>query len=412
MGTCTVELVNTGTELLLGNVVNTNAAWLGQKLFSIGWRVSRQTVVPDGDAILSALREASARSCVVLVTGGLGPTSDDVTRDALAALFGVGMKEDAEVVRRLQDYFASRNRDMAPGNLRQAMVPEGAEVLWNSHGTAPGLWMPGKPELSLPDVVLLPGPPRELFFMMEEYVLPRLKVRSGGAHERMINVKTAGIGESDLHELVDGGLAAVPGLEWGYCARAGEVDVRLIGPESALASASEVLKLRSGEYIVSDDGACLEVVLVRELAAKGRTVATAESCTGGLIAKRLTDVSGASGVFHFGWVTYANEAKEKELGVSCQLLKAFGAVSEPVAGAMAEGALHQSHADLAVAVSGIAGPGGGTPEKPVGTVCLAWARRGGETLVETRHFPGDRDFFRQYVAQTALAGLLRILREG
>lgn len=410
MGTCTAELINTGTELLLGNVVNTNAAWIGQGLFSVGWRVSRQTVVPDGNAILDAMREASSRSGVVLVSGGLGPTSDDITREALAELYGVPLEENSEVLQGLNRYFEERGREMVPANLKQAMVPQGAEVLWNRHGTAPGLWMPARFGEGLPDMILLPGPPGELRPMMEEFVLPRLAVCAGEGREIMKSVKMSGIGESDLHHLIDRDLALIPGLEWGYCARSGEVDVRLIGKESVVSEASAVLSDKVGKYAVSNDGSLMEEVLVRELAARGKTVATAESCTGGLIAKRLTDVSGASSVFHYGWVTYVNEAKERELGVSPDLLEAYGPVSEPVAGAMAEGALFHSGADMAVAVSGFAGPDGGTPEKPVGTVCIAWACRGRATEVKTLFFPNGRDLFRQRVAQLALTGLLMILR--
>ncbi len=399
-------------ELLLGNVVNTNAAWIGQRLFEAGWRVSRQTVVPDSGVILDAMREAAGRSKLVIVSGGLGPTSDDVTRDALAGLFGVEQRESPEVVQSLREYFESRGRAMAPSNLQQALVPEGAEILHNALGTAPGLWMPARADAGLPEVILLPGPPRELYAMMEQYVLPRLRARTGEKCARMRNIKIVGIGESDLHELVDRDLAAIPGLEWGYCARPGEVDVRLIGTEFVLETASDILLEKAGEFVVSCDGNdLLEEVVVRELAKHNLMLATAESCTGGLIAKRVTDVAGASRVFHFGWVTYADEVKEKELGVPADMLAKYNAVSEPVARAMADGALRESGADIAVSVTGFAGPDGDDSGIPVGTVWLAWACRGRETVSETRVLKYPRDVFRQYVSQIALSGVLRLVRQ-
>lgn len=404
----TVELVNTGSEILLGKVVNTNAAWLGEKLFEAGLRVSRQTVVPDGKEIFDALKEASARADVVIVTGGLGPTSDDVTREALAEARGIPLLHDESVERSLREYFSRLGREMSPSNLKQALVPQGAHVLPNGNGTAPGLWMPGDESKNHSIVVLLPGPPAELRPMAQEYVIPRLAVLAGDRVAKMKECKVIEIGESLLQDLVDAELAAIPGLEWGYCARPGEVDVRLVGTDEVLGRASEVLERMVGDYLVTPLGVSLEEALVGRLLSRNMKIATAESCTGGLIAKQITDVPGSSDVFGFGWVTYANEAKKKELGVSEEMLALHGAVSEEVVREMAEGALARSGADYAVAVSGVAGPGGGTEEKPVGTVFLAWAGKGMPTVIKKVFRPGSRESFRLMVSRIALTGLYRL----
>lgn len=370
-----VELINTGTEILLGSIVNTNAAWLGNRLFEAGFRVERETVVPDGYAINEAMRESARRADIVIVSGGLGPTSDDVTREALCDVCGVDMHRDEQVAERLKSYFERRGISIAECNFKQAMVPDGAAVLENSNGTAPGLVMPASG--SLPMFILLPGPPSELKPMVEQSVMPLLEDLADEDIPHLRVFRLVGIGESDLQELVDDSLHQVEGLEVAYCARIGEVDVRLVGSEVALKQGEARLRILAGAYVLTPAGVSLEKAVVLHLAEQGLKVATAESCTGGLIAKRITDVPGSSGVFEFGWVTYADRAKTKMLGVPEDILKLHGAVSEPVVKAMAEGALDRSGADVAVAVSGIAGPGGGSPEKPVGTVWLAWAFRGG-----------------------------------
>lgn len=406
MNGLTIEMINTGTELLLGSVVNTNAAWMGERLFERGLRLARQVTVPDGAAIFHAMEEASGRADVVLVTGGLGPTSDDVTREALARLFDLELRVDASVLDRLKQYFETRGRTMSPSNERQAMVLPGCRVLPNANGTAPGLWMPPSDRIRS-HVVLLPGPPRELCPMAVEQVIPQLALLARCAPSSLRVVKMVGIGESDLQDLADAGLHAVDGLEFGYCARLGEVDVRLIGEADTVERATGLLEELAGGYMVRPFGATLEEAVVLRLSETGRTVATAESCTGGLIAKRLTDVSGASDVFHSGYVTYANEAKERMLGVPASLLEQYGAVSEPVARAMAEGALARSGADVAMAVTGIAGPTGGTDEKPVGTVWTAWAFRDAPTEARRSFFPVGREAFRFLVSQQALSRLLK-----
>jgi nicotinamide-nucleotide amidase len=408
-----VELVNTGTELLIGDVINTNAAWLGQRMVELGLEVARCTTVPDGSAIRDALAEACARAEVVLVTGGLGPTSDDVTREATAEFLDLPMAMDDGVLAFLTDFFAKRGREVGEHNKRQAMVPRGGEVLPNPNGTAPGLYL--APELGAPKgiktaIFLLPGPPREMKPMVTDHVEPKIRaLMPGGGDRECRYFKFTGLGESEISMTLQADLEKIDGLEIGYCIGKGDVDVRLNGPAAAIESASIICRAKLPEFIVSDDRRLLEEVVVGLLAGKSEKVATAESCTGGFIANRITDVSGASAVFGHGFVTYANEAKMQHLGVPEQLLAEHGAVSAPVAAAMAEGCLQASGADHALAVTGIAGPTGGSKEKPNGTVFVAIASKGQPVEVRKRWFPGDRLRFKMLTSQTALDFLRRRL---
>lgn len=399
-----IEILNTGSELLLGSTLNTHGRWFGQQLFDLGLRVQRLTTVPDGDAIREALAECVKRADVVLVTGGLGPTSDDITREATAEVLGVELIEDEAALRSLEAFFGRLEKTMAADNRKQAQVPVGADVLPNANGTAPGIYVP--PRLNGAAncaVFLLPGPPRELYPMFKQEVIPRLRSLGGIENgESILELKMTGVGESDLHQAIDAPLSQIAGLEVGYCASLAEVDIRLIGKPEAIDAGRSLVLSQFGQECFSEDGSDLEVVVVRELGAKGWKLATAESCTGGLISSRITDVPGSSEVFTHGYVTYANEAKVVLLGVSPEDLQTHGAVSGPVVRQMAEGALEASDADIAVAVTGIAGPGGGTDAKPVGTVFLAVAYRGGETVVERRIHLRDRLAFKRTVSQGAL----------
>ena len=404
-----LELINTGTELLLGKTLNTHLGFLADALFPLGIRIQRQHCVPDGTVIGDALKETFGRADVVLVTGGLGPTSDDVTREVVAELRGRSMRRDEEIVAGLQAFFAKRGFPLTPENLRQADVPDGAEVLDNPFGTAPGLYLPGEPgtqpseeQREVPHIFLLPGPPRELHPIVSAEVVPRLRSMVSQRATKMRQVKLFGVGESKVANRLEAELNRIEGLEYGYCARPGEVELRFIGPEAAIASA---VALVSGAYPVelfAEGDISLEATVIRLLVEKKQTLTTAESCTGGLIASRLTDVSGASEVFHRGIVSYANEAKVDLLGVRQEDLDAFGAVSEPVARQMAEGALQRANADHAVAVTGIAGPSGGSQEKPVGTVFLGLASAAGSTLVEKHLYPSDRLTFKRMVSLRAI----------
>jgi|GEM_PF-19037 len=399
-----IELVSTGTELLLGTTRNTHGTWVGQRLFKLGMRLERHVTVPDGEAVKEAIREGMERAGVLLVTGGLGPTSDDLTREALGEVLGVRMVENEAALGEIEDFFAQRGRRMAAGNRKQAMAPEGATVLPNPNGTAPGVFAPaelsGKRNCA---VFLLPGPPGEMYPMFEAEVVPRLKELPGRRRTpEIVELKFVGIGESDFHEAIDAELGEVEGLEVGYCARLGEVDLRLIGSREATAAGREIAERAFGRELVSDDGSSLEATVVKLLRRQGKTMAIAESCTGGLIGHRLTNVPGASEVMGYGFVTYADKAKCALLGVREEDLAAHGAVSEPVARQMAEEALRVAEADVAVAVTGIAGPSGGSDEKPVGTVFLAVARKDGATEVVRQMHPRERESFKWIVSQAAL----------
>ncbi len=406
-----IEILNTGTELLLGNTVNTHAAWFGRELFKLGLRISRQTTVPDGDAIRDAMTESCDRADVLIVTGGLGPTSDDLTREITAEVLGLELITDEASLRSLENFFALRGKLMVDANLKQALTPVGADVLPNPNGTAPGVYIPPRLNgVSSCAVFLLPGPPRELYPMVHAEVIPRLRALFGveTAHDAL-ELKFTGIGESDFHQGIDALLAAVPGLEYGYCAHIGEVDLRLIGPPEALQQGRAIALSHFEKFLISDDGSSLEATVVRLLAEKNLKFATAESCTGGLISSRITDVPGASEVFTHGLITYANAAKISLLGVSPAALETEGAVSEMVACQMAVGALHASGVDIAVSVTGIAGPGGGSPEKPVGTAWIGLATKGSSATAFKVFHPRNRLDFKLAVSQAALEAVRRKL---
>jgi nicotinamide-nucleotide amidase len=401
------EVINTGTELLFGSIVNTHLAFLGQRLFSLGVRISRQTTVPDSRSIRDAVLEAAGRCHLLLVTGGLGPTTDDVTREIVAELTGRRLEYHEEIFRRIKERFDRRGLQLTPPISRQAYVPEGAEVLPNDYGTAPGIYVPATE--ALPHLILLPGPPRELRPMFDHYAAPIIRKLAGKNDLSAKVFRTVGLGESYIQEMVGADLAGIEDLELGYCARLGEVDVRLIGTEESVLRGTELIQSRLSHHIVSDDDRDLEEVVIKLLTKRQTTVATAESCTGGLLANRLTNVPGASAVFLEGNVTYSNAAKIRILGVPADLLDTVGAVSREVARAMAEGARDRAGATYALSTTGIAGPDGGTPQKPVGTVFVGLAASDAPTQVEQLLYPMDRLSFKQMVTQAALDLLRRRL---
>jgi nicotinamide-nucleotide amidase len=419
-----VELINTGTELLLGYVMNTHQQWLGRQLAELGYVVSRQATVPDtADAIRDAVAEALGRADLVIVTGGLGPTADDLTRERIAELLGRKLHGDPTVLRNLEQFFAARHRAMPERTRVQALVPEGAIVLPNYHGTAPGLALPvGGEAFGAPGrtrwLILLPGPPRELHPMFTNEVVPLLLERLPLDDAFVCRtLKTTGLGESVVEERLAPALAdlVAQGLEIGYCARPGEVDVRLIGRgENAtelVEQAEQSVRTHIGKHVFGVNDEQLEVVLVRLLTERQQTLAVAESCTGGFLAHRLTNVPGASAVLLSGVVAYSNAAKEQLLGVRPFLLATHGAVSEAVAREMAEGARSRAQADFALAVTGIAGPAGGTKAKPVGTVHIALATAWNTTAVQ-RLNPYDRETFKYVTSQQALDLLRQTILAG
>lgn len=410
----TVELINSGTELLLGEVVNTHAAWIAKQVFPFGLRIARQTTVPDGPAIRDAVCESFNRADIVFVTGGLGPTTDDITREVVAEILGLKLVADESIRSAIEARLAARGYKLLERMLRQTMVPEGATVLPNKNGTAPGLYFPSMstPSLASPHFFLLPGPPRELKPMFEESVLPILRGLLGGLPEKECRIyRVVGLGESTVEEMIGLELSENKDLEVGYCARPNEVDFRLIGSKQLLDTLEPRILQTLGKNLVSAKGEGIEEWITGRLASMGRTISTAESCTGGLLANRLTNVPGSSQVFHRGFVTYSNESKTDLLGVSQVLLSEHGAVSEPVARAMAEGALHNANSDFSLALTGVAGPDGGTPEKPVGTVFIAMAQSGKPTHCQKFSFPVDRATFKQLATQAALDMLRRALLE-
>lgn len=402
-----IEVINTGTELLLGSVVNTHAAFFGKRLLQLGLRISRQTCVPDGEAIRQAIQETIGRAEIVLITGGLGPTTDDITRDAVAELLGLGLDEDATVLASIRKRFEKRGIVVTDRIARQAQVPAGAEVLPNIYGTAPGLFIPAK--IGFPHFFLLPGPPRELIPMFDAEVAPRLRQIAGEQSETSQTFRLSGLGESQVEAAVGTAILALGNVELGYCARVGEVDVRCVGNPKAISQAAAIIKASLTEYIYGEAEETLERAVVRRLIDLKATVSTAESCTGGLLANRITDVPGASQVFLGGFVPYSNDAKISALGVPISTIEDFGAVSEPTAIALAEGALAKTGSDYALATTGIAGPGGGTEEKPVGTVYIALASKVGNPIVEKHTFRFERETFKRITTQTALNMLRRRL---
>lgn len=400
-----IELLNTGSELLLGVVRDAHLSWLAKELFPLGLRIGRQTTVPDGSAIRDLLAEAFGRADVLIVTGGLGPTTDDITREVVAELTGRELLPDAAILERIRERCRRRGFAFQERMARQAMVPEGSVVLPNENGTAPGLHLPatGDGSSQTPHLFLLPGPPRELQPMARACLIPFLAGLVSGKERHDCRIyRVVGMGESMLEAKVGLQLSERGDLEVGYCARPNQVDFRLIGPKEVLDEVEPLVLAAAGEHLVPGDEGSTEEVVVGLLRDYGATLATAESCTGGHLASRITDVPGSSAVFLEGFVTYSNDSKSALLGVSSELIAAHGAVSEPVVLAMAEGALRRSGARFALATTGIAGPGGGSEEKPVGTVWFALAERGRETQAWKGFFPTDRITFKQAATQSAL----------
>ena len=429
-----IELLNTGSELMLGRVLNTHQQWLCRRLADLGYIVTRQVAVPDtAPDIQSAVREALSRADLIVTTGGLGPTSDDLTRDLIAQLLGKKLRLDDAVLDHIKRRFAARNLPMPKNNEVQALVPEGALVLANPNGTAPGLAMEIKPSegrvprapnpiqvggsqsspLRKQWLILLPGPPRELRPMFDNLVVPLLR-REFPLDVPFVcrTLRTSGIAESLVQEKIEAPLNSLTaaGLGIGYCARTGQVDVRLSargGDGGKIVHAAEaVVQKILGAQIYGFDDEEMDSVVVRLLTGRKKTLALAESCTGGCIANHVTNVPGASAVFLGCFVTYSNELKRKFLGVHAETLAAHGAVSEAVAREMAEGARRQTGADFALAVTGIAGPGGGTKEKPAGTVFIGLAGEFG-TVVERKMNPFERGTFKEVTAWQALE-MLRV----
>ena len=406
-----VILLNTGTELLLGDVQDAHLAFIAHEILSLGLRIEERRTVGDTEAIRQTLAELFPRCEILFVTGGLGPTSDDITREMVSDLLGLELRQSSELLASLRQRLRVRGIKWTPGIARQADVHAGAEVLPNQNGSAPGLYLRANinPQIQSPHLFLLPGPPRELQPMFRAFVMPILRsaVPDSALIERRL-YKIADKGESLVEEAIGDRVHAIAGVELGYCARPGEVDVRIVGKATAIEQADLIIRSTLGISIFSAADESLEEVIVKLLAQRNQTLAVAESCTGGLLADRITNVPGASAVFLAGYVCYANQAKIGMLNVDPQLIENHGAVSEQVARVLAEHARACAKSDYALATTGVAGPGGGSPEKPVGTVYVALAAPG-ETIAKKFFFPTDRETFKQIVTEAALELLRRKL---
>jgi nicotinamide-nucleotide amidase len=413
-----VEVVTIGDELLLGFTIDTNAAHLARELAALGIEISRRTSVGDSaDDIASAVREALDRSDGVITTGGLGPTSDDMTKPAIAALFGRGLYRDEEVIRSLEERWARMGRKgpIPESNFTQAMIPEGAVIIPNGHGSAPGIWLDDDHGRW---VAMLPGVPREMRAMLSEQLLPRLKERVKATTVVLSwTLRTTGIAESALADLLGDLGRSVNGLSPAFLPSVEGVDIRLTSrglprAEALIRLEAAVSKLRGviGQHVYGEGTIDLAAVVLDMCRAEGIRIVVAESCTGGLLGARITAIPGSSDVFIGGALAYDNSAKIEMLGVEPVEIETHGAVSEAVAVAMARGVRRRLSADLGISITGIAGPGGGTPDKPVGTVWIALDGR--VTGARGMRLIGDRAEIRQRSAQAALDLVRRLLQSG
>lgn len=400
------EIITIGDEILIGQIVDTNSAWMAQELNNIGIRVKQiSSVSDDRQHILTALAEAAWRADIILITGGLGPTKDDITKKTIAEYFGAKLVENKEALQNVVNIFARYNRPLLEVNRMQAEVPENCEIMLNKNGTAPGMWFNEKGKI----FVSMPGVPHEMMYMMEEDVIPKLKsslVLPVIVHKTIL---TVGEGESFLAERIADIEDSLPvHIKLAYLPKLGQVRLRLsgYGEDEALLKkkvneyAQKIIK-RVANVVAAEEDIPLEKAILNFMDEKGLTLSVAESCTGGYISQLFTQHAGASRVFFGGGITYSNELKEIILGVKSETLAQFGAVSEECATEMVEGALLNFKSDYAIAVTGIAGPDGGTPEKPVGTVYIAVANIN-KTVVKKLTFGNKR---RQNIERSAISAL-------
>lgn len=397
-----IEIVTTGNEILIGRVIDSNKAWIAERCQMLGHQVVRHTSVGDDmDAIGAALREACARADCVIVSGGLGPTSDDITVEAAARAFNVPLELDEDVMADIRDFFGRVGREMSKSNEKQALIPQGAEILPNRVGTAPGI----KVKLGDAMVCFVPGVPKELYQIFEDSVMPWLARESNTRFEQKI-IRCFGLPEADFAEQLKG--IDTGDAELAYQVKYPDILLRVVtyhgNPDEARARveiASKQIYERLGEYIYAEGETTMPEAVGRLLRDAQMTVAVAESCTGGLLASMITDIPGASEYFERGVVTYSNESKMQILGIPQETLRANGVVSRETAMAMAEGVRRIAGTTLGVALTGIAGPAGATPDKPVGTVHIGLATPEGTTA---GHFiyARDRVWFKKMAATSAL----------
>jgi nicotinamide-nucleotide amidase len=399
------EIIAVGSELLTPDRLDTNSLFLTEELNKLGIEVLRKTIVGDNrDLLAEAFRDALNRVSLVISSGGLGPTEDDLTRETVADLLHRQLRRDEDVVRAIEARFRSFKRDMPSVNLRQAMVPEGAEVLNNPRGTAPGLWLEDAGRM----IALLPGPPRELKPLYFEAVLPRLQRRVSGVRMHKRELRVTGLGESHVEERIQPIYTRYTDVNTTILASPGEIQIHLRYWTEDAAHANETLdemvrsfELALGDRIFAHAAVSLEEVVAELLIHNRATIAAAESCTGGLLSERLTRIPGSSSYFLGGVVCYSNEMKTAWADVPTEMIAAKGAVSAEVAVALAEGIRRRVGSALGVGITGVAGPGGGSEEKPVGTVHIALASSIGVKERQV-HLPGDREMVRFHASQLAL----------
>ncbi len=408
------EIIAVGSELLTPQYTDTNSLFLTGKLNQLGILVRFKSIVGDSrDDLSLMLRTALSRSQLIILTGGLGPTDDDLTRDVVAELLERRLQEVPEVRKNIEERYSRLGRAMPENNLRQAQVPEGAEWLENRNGTAPGIWIKEKDAI----LVLLPGPPRELEPLFDTACVPRLARMVSGAPLRTRVYKVVGLPESEVDSLIAPLYRPYANPATTILAASGTIEVHLRAraateaeAEALLAELGDKIELTLGDHVYSTKGESLEEVVGMYLVMRQKTVAVAESCTGGLLAERLTRVPGSSSYFLGGAVCYTNEMKRRWAGVPAELIETHGAVSKPVAQVLAEGVRVRAGASIGVGITGIAGPTGGTDAKPVGLVFIALADERG-TQVREFHFPGTRDRIRLWASQMALEMVRRRIRD-
>jgi nicotinamide-nucleotide amidase len=409
-----LEIVTIGDELLLGFTIDTNAAHLAREFAALGVRIVRRTTCgDDATAIRDAVQQALERTGAVITTGGLGPTADDMTKPAIADIFGKGMVMDEQILANLQERWRKRfNTEIPESNKQQAMVPEGATILPNRHGSAPGIYLEDAQQRW---VAMLPGVPREMRGMLGDTLIPFLRSRmaTDGPVIRSLTLRTANIAESAVADRLGELARGVNGLSLAYLPGNEGVDLRLTSwrlpareAEQALRDAAQQLREKVGRFVYGENADDLAALMLLECRARNATIAVAESCTGGMLGERLTAIPGASAVMLGGIIAYANEVKTRELGVPAAVIAAEGAVSEPVARAMATGVRLRFGSTVGIGITGIAGPDGGTPEKPVGTVWVA-VDLDGEVHAVRAVLPGDRNEIRYRAAQLGLDRLRR-----
>jgi nicotinamide-nucleotide amidase len=401
------EIISVGTELLLGQIANTNAQYISQSLSKIGVNIYYHSVVGDNaERIRDCFKRAFDRSDLIIVTGGLGPTSDDITKEVLADFFGVSLVMHEESRHRILKFFNRIGRPCTANNLKQAYTLQGAKVIPNNNGTAPGVLFKKNDRIFF----LLPGPPNEMRGMMDDYVLPYLAEMNNSIIKSKV-LKIIGIGESRVEEILEDIITAQRNPTIAPLAGDGEVTIRITARaddeekvNSLIKETENIIRERLKNNIYGQDDDTIEEVVVKKLGALGYSLSTAESCTGGLVANLITNVPGASNIFNRGFITYSNESKIELLGVPKNTIKEVGAVSAQTAKAMAQGLLLRTNSDIALAITGIAGPGGGTPEKPVGLVYVAVADRN-EVKIASFNFVGNRQRIKLVTAKHALNNL-------